>query len=78
MVNLQRVAVVSKVGSKESEQAARDVAGKLLAKGDHSVYTISPISMESAKEMESLEELKKIRLDLVITLGRGRHHPEGL
>ncbi len=67
-MNLQRVAVVSKVGSKESEQAARDVAGKLLAKGII-VYTISPISMESAKEMESLEELKKIRLDLVITLG---------
>ena len=67
-LNLQRVAVVSKVGSKESEQAARDVAVKLLSRGIM-VYTISPISVEAADEMESLEELKKIRLDLVITLG---------
>jgi len=59
---------VSKVGSKDSEQAAKDIAKKLLAKKS-TVYTISPIQVEGAKQLETLEELKKIKLDLVITLG---------
>jgi len=67
-LKLQKVAVVSKVGSKDSEQAAKDVAKKLLAK-KITVYTISPIEVEGAKKMEALEELKKENLDLVITLG---------
>ncbi|NND87504.1 MAG: NAD(+)/NADH kinase [Nitrosopumilus sp.] len=67
-MKLQKVAVVSKVGSKESEKAAREVSKKLLAKKS-TVYTISPIDVQGAKKLEALEELKKIRLDLVITLG---------
>jgi len=67
-VKLQKVAIVSKVGSKDSEQAAKDIAKKLLAKKS-TVYTISPIQVEGAKQLETLEELKKIKLDLVITLG---------
>ena len=67
-MKLQRVAIVSKVGSKESEKAARDVAKKLLA-NKSKVYTISPIEVEGAKQVETLEELKKEKLDLVITLG---------
>ena len=67
-MKLQKVAVVSKVGSKESEQAAKDVAKKLLAR-KIITYTISPIEVEGAKKMEALEELKKENLDLVITLG---------
>jgi NAD+ kinase len=59
---------VSKVGSKDSEQAAKDIAKKLLAKKSI-IYTISPIQVEGAKQLETLEELKKIKLDLVITLG---------
>lgn len=59
---------MSKVGSKESEQAAKDVAKKLLAKKS-TVYIISPIEVDGAKKIETLEELKKIKLDLVITLG---------
>jgi NAD+ kinase len=62
------VAVVSKVGSKDSEQSAKDVTKKLLAKKS-TVYTISPIQVEGAKQIETLEELKKEKLDLVITLG---------
>jgi len=62
------VAVVSKVGSKDSEQAARDVTKKLLAK-KATVFTISPIQVEGAKQIETLEELKKEKLDLAITLG---------
>lgn len=67
-MKLQKIAVVSKVGSKESEQAAKDVTRKLLAR-KIIVYTISPIDVEGAKKMEALEELKKENLDLVITLG---------
>ena len=67
-MKLQKVAIVSKVGSKDSEQAAKDIAKKLLAKKS-TVYTISPIQVEGAKQLETLEELKKIKLDLVITLG---------
>jgi len=67
-LKLQKVAIVSKVGSKDSEQAAKDIAKKLLAKKS-TVYTISPIQVEGTKQLETLEELKKIKLDLVITLG---------
>ena len=62
------MAVVSKVGSKDSEQAAKDVTKKLLARKS-TVFTISPIEVEGAKQMDTLEELKKEKLDLVITLG---------
>lgn len=67
-LELQNVAVVSKVGNKESEKAAINVAKKLLAK-KFKVYTISPIQVEGARQIETLEELKKVKLDLVITLG---------
>jgi len=67
-LKLQKVAVVSKVGSKDSEQAAKDVTKKILAK-KATVFTISPIKVEGAKQMDTLEELKKEKLDLVITLG---------
>ncbi|AFS80338.1 ATP-NAD/AcoX kinase [Candidatus Nitrosopumilus koreensis AR1] len=67
-LKLQNVAVISKVGNKESEKAAINVAKKLLAKKSK-VYTISPIQVEGAKTIEALEELKKIKLDLVVTLG---------
>lgn len=67
-MKLQKVAVISKVGSKDSEQAAKDVAKKLLVKKS-TVYIISPIEVEGAKKIETLEELKKIKLDLIITLG---------
>ncbi len=67
-MKLQKVAIVSKVGSKESEKAAKNVAKKFLAK-KATVYTISPIEVEGTKKIEALEELKKIKLDLVVTLG---------
>ncbi len=62
------MAIVSKVGSKDSEKAAKDVAKKFLAKKSQ-VFTISPIVVEGATQFETLEELKKEKLDLVITLG---------
>jgi len=54
-LKLQKVAVVSKVGSKDSEQSAKDVTKKLLAKKSK-VFTIAPIEVEGAKQIETLEE----------------------
>jgi NAD+ kinase len=62
------VAVVSKFGSKISEEAGRKVAKKLLAKKIQ-VYTIAPVSVSGAQKVEIAEELKNKKLDLVITLG---------
>ena len=67
-MKLQKVAVVSKVGSIDSENAAKDVAKKFVARKTK-VYTISPIEVQGAKKVETLEELKNEKLDLVITLG---------
>ncbi|MGQ0795190.1 MAG: NAD(+)/NADH kinase [Nitrosopumilaceae archaeon] len=66
-MNLNRVVIVSKVGSKESEDAARKVAKKLAKKSN--VFTISPVEVEGAKKVGTLEELKTTNLDLIITLG---------
>ncbi len=62
------MAVVSKVGSKEAEDAAKKVAKKLLAKKAR-VFTVSPVEVEGAKKVGDLEELKTAKLDLTITLG---------
>jgi NAD+ kinase len=67
-LNLNRVAVVSKFGSKEAEDAAKKVAKKLLAKKSE-VFTISPVEIQGAKKVSDLEELKNTKLDLTITLG---------
>lgn len=67
-VELHSVALVSKFGSKESEDAARKVAKKLLSK-KVKVYTVLPVDVEGAKKVNDLEELKNTKLDLTITLG---------
>ncbi|HJU13790.1 MAG TPA: NAD(+)/NADH kinase [Candidatus Nitrosotalea sp.] len=67
-MELNSVAVVTKVGSKEAEDAAKKVAKKLLAKRAK-VYTVSPVDVEGAKKVGDLEELKTAKLDLTITLG---------
>ena len=67
-MKLKKVAIVSKVGSKESEEAAKDVAKKFL-EIKSKVYTVAPIEVEGAKKIESLGELKKEKFDLVVTLG---------
>ena len=67
-MKLNKVAVVSKFGSKESEEAARKVAKKLLSK-KAKVFTIAPVSVPDATKVELIEELRNRNLDLVITLG---------
>ncbi len=67
-MKLNEVAVVSKFGNKEAEDTAKKVAKKLLAK-KATVYTISPVNVEGCKKVETMQDLKKEKLDLVITLG---------
>ena len=67
-MKLNRVAVVSKFGNKEAEEAAIKVAKKFLAK-KATVFTISPVSVQNCKKIETVKELKKEKLDLVVTLG---------
>jgi NAD+ kinase len=67
-LKLNRVAVVTKFGSKESEEAGMKVAKKLLTK-KIGVITIAPVSVTGAEKVESVEELKNKKLDLVITIG---------
>ena len=54
-MKLENVAIVSKVGSKDSEESAINVAKKLLAK-KITVYTISPVNVEGAKQIETQME----------------------
>lgn len=67
-MKLNKVAIISKFGSKISEDAAKKVAKKLLAKKIQ-VYTIAPVDVDKTKQVESLEVLSKVKLDLAITLG---------
>ena len=53
-LKLNKVAIVSKFGSKVSEDAAVLVAKKLLPK-KIVVYTIAPVNVTGAKQVKSLE-----------------------
>ena len=66
-VKVKNVAIVSKFGSKISEDAAVVITKKLVD-NNSKVITISPVQVSGAKQVESLEELSKMKLDLVITL----------
>ena len=67
-MKINKIAIVSKLGSKKAENAVKGIATKLL-KQKFKVYTISPVLVKGAKKVNSLEDLRKIKLDLVITLG---------
>ena len=67
-LKLNKVAIVSKFGSKISEDAAMMIAKKLIEK-KIKVYTIEPVSVSGAEKVESLDDFTKIKLDLVVTLG---------
>ena len=67
-MKINKIAIVSKFGSKKSEKAAEGIVEKLL-KQKFKVYNVSPVLVKGAKKVNSLEDLRKIKLDLVITLG---------
>ena len=70
-MKLNKVAIVSKFGSKISEDAAKVVTKKLLSK-KITVYTIAPVNVTGAKQVESLEKLNKVKLDMAVTLRADR------
>jgi NAD+ kinase len=67
-MKINHIAIVSKFGSEESENAAKKVAKKFLASGSE-VFTIAPVFVEGAKKVETTDELGDKKLDLVVTLG---------
>ena len=67
-MKLKNVAIVSKFGSKESENAAKKVAKKFLNK-KCKVFTIAPVTVNGAQNVESIADLRNKKLDLVVTLG---------
>ena len=67
-MKINKIAIVSKFGSKKSEKVAVELAKKLL-KLKSQVITVAPVSVDGAKKIRSIEDLKKIKLDLAITLG---------
>ena len=67
-MKINKIAIVSKFGSKESEKVAVELAKKLL-KLKSQVFTVAPVSVDGVKKVRSIEDLKKIKLDLAITLG---------
>jgi len=67
-LKVNRVAVVSKFGNKQAEDAAKKVVKKFLSKKS-TVFTISPVSVQGCKKVETMQDLKKEKLDLIVTLG---------
>ena len=67
-MKLNKVAIVSKFGSKISEDAAEMIAKKLIDQ-KIKVHTIAPVSISGAESVESIDGFAKVKLDLVITLG---------
>lgn len=67
-MKLNKVVIVSKVGSKKSEEAAITVAKKFL-KNNSKVYTISPVLVPNTKQIDSLDQIKNEKIDLAVTLG---------
>ena len=67
-MKINKIAIVSKLGSKKAEKAVKGIAIKLL-KQKFKVYTVSPVLVDGAKTVNSLEDLREIKLDLVITFG---------
>ena len=63
-MKINKVAVISKVGSKESEKAAQEVAKKLL-KLKYQVFTIAPVSVAGTNKIDSLELTYSVVVDFL-------------
>ena len=57
-MKLNKVAIVSKFGSKISEDAAEMISKKLIAK-KIKVYTIAPVSVSGAEKLNHLKNYLK-------------------
>ncbi len=66
--NIRNVAIITKTGSNEADNAAIKVA-TLLNRRKIKVHTVLPFIMEDATPITPDEELKDIKLDLVFAIG---------
>ena len=66
-LNLQNVAIITKIGSSEADDAAGKVAN-LLNRRKINVYSVLPFVIEDATPISS-NELKDIKLDLAFAIG---------
>ena len=66
-LNMQNVAIITKIGSSEADDAARKVAN-LLNRRKINVYSVLPFVIEDATPISS-NELKDIKLDLAFAIG---------
>jgi NAD+ kinase len=66
-LNMQNVAIITKIGSSEADDAAGKVAN-LLNRRKINVYSVLPFVIEDATQISS-NELKDIKLDLAFAIG---------
>ncbi len=67
-MTINNIVLVTRYNSAEAESIAIKVA-HLVRKRGVNVYTISPLSIESAKRLDSEDELRHIKLELAIAIG---------
>jgi NAD+ kinase len=67
-MTINNIVLVTRYGSLEAENAANKVA-QLLHKRGANVYTVSPLAVMNAKQLESEHELRRTHLDLAIAIG---------
>jgi len=58
-LKINKIAIVSKLGSKKAEKAVIGIATKLLIQ-KFKVYSVSPVLVDGAITVNSLEDLRKI------------------
>lgn len=67
-MRLSGIAIGAKFGSAEAEDAARKVARFFLDRGCR-VYVISPVHVDGAEQVDTIEYLRGRNIDLAVTLG---------
>lgn len=67
-MTINNIVLVTRYSSVEAENIANKVS-QLLHKRGANVYTVSPLSVENAKQLNSEDELRRIALDLAIAIG---------
>ncbi len=65
-LKLERIAIITKFGSRDSEIAAKSIAKKLIKRN---IETFTTLSIKKTTRVNTIEELHDKKLDLVITLG---------
>lgn len=67
-ISINNILLVTRYNSPEARKIARKIA-EMVQKRGATVYTVSPLSVESGRQLDSEDELKKVTLDLAIGVG---------